>query len=112
MIYNFWCSKCSRYCDISCLSCSEYTQILINKINTLEDLFLYFKDIYDNCEDPDPLKCKVRLNMACSFDTAITLFDDVFNDTLSDYDIKTFLSVNYPDFLNIDQFDLQFFDDI
>ena len=80
MIYNFYCKYCKRECDPNCVSCEKYNELLLDRLHLFEEGLLRFKDNFDNCSDSDPIKRDVRLSMAESFDTAVCLFDDIFND--------------------------------
>ena len=103
MIYSYYCDRCCRYCDISCLECSYYSHLLLYRISKFEEILFNIKDVFDNCEDPDPLLSKVRLNNASAFDTAVQLFDDIFSDSLcTDHTLEDYN--NLPD-----QFPLHFF---
>ena len=102
--FYFHCDSCDCQTDVSCLKCNFYFKQVHDRVLALEQSLLNLKDVFDDCDDVDPVKTKVRLNMASAFDTALDCFDDCFSldleEIVSDYD-----RYNLPDQFKVDFFD-------
>ena len=103
-IFKFFCPSCKRCVDEGCLSCVLFCDMLFDRYQSLGLALEHLKDVFDDCDDVDPIKTKVRLNMASAFDTALDCFDDsIFMDLKSfdhDYDRGSL-----PDQFSVDFFD-------
>ena len=103
-IFKFICPSCQRCVDEGCRDCGLFYDMLVDRYQSLGLALEYLKDVFDDCDDVDPIKTKVRLNMASAFDTALDCFDDSISIDLSVFDHE------YDRGSLPDQFDVDFFD--